>query len=186
LLVACLIGCAEREPAGETPVCPSFAELGRRLDAKVEEIEALEPGLPLQDFTRHAIPSLNFWDDVGSERETGFLVAVSDGNTQVSDNLICRFDRSERLRSCRRECCRYTTRTITKEQYDSIAAGETRDALERRLCSPSDSEVDAENAARASTYYHIDLPIGHHDEGQGVMLRFEDGRLTSKHMSPYL
>lgn len=38
---------------------------------------------------------------------------------------------------------------------------------------------------RANLYYHIDLPVGHHDEGQTVMLVFEDGKLASKDMSPY-
>ena len=35
------------------------------------------------------------------------------------------------------------------------------------------------------TYYHIPLPVGHHDEGQTVMLVFEGNRLVSKDMNPY-
>jgi hypothetical protein len=181
-----LAGIAQPVRAAEAPACPSFAELGRRVDARIDEIKALKPGLTLKEFTtRFASQGLNFWDDVGSERETVFFVVVAEGNAQVSDELVCRFDRSERLRSCRRECCRGTTRTITEEQYKAVAVGETRPELERRLCSASDSEVDPKKATRVSTYYHIDLPVGHHDEGQTVMFIFEDGKLSSKGMSPY-
>jgi hypothetical protein len=45
--------------------------------------------------------------------------------------------------------------------------------------------VDKKHPNRVSISYHIDLPIGHHDEGQTVLLVFEGGKLTSKGMSPY-
>jgi hypothetical protein len=45
--------------------------------------------------------------------------------------------------------------------------------------------VDPKNAKRLSIYYHIDLPVGHHDEGQTVMLVFDRGKLSTKGMSPY-
>jgi len=148
------------------PECPSFTDLGKQVDARVETIMALEPGLPLKAFTAEfASPALNFWDNVGWERETVFSVAATDGNAQVSDELVCRFDRAQRFRSCKRECCRSTTRTITETQYKSLAIGSTQSEVERRLCSPSDSEADPKNSKRLVTYYHIDLPIGHHDEG---------------------
>jgi hypothetical protein len=166
--------------------CPSFADLGKQVDAKVEAITALEPGLPLEDFTaKFASPALNFWDNVGTDRETVFFVTSGDGNAQVSDELVCRFDQRERLRSCKRECCRSATRTIEETQYNSLEIGTTRRDVERRLCSPSASEADNKNSKRLFTYYHIDLPIGHHDEGQTVMLVFDDGKLSSKGMSPY-
>jgi hypothetical protein len=171
--------------ADRTGPCPSFTELGRRVDAKIREIVALKPGMSLEEFSRkYGSPGLNFWDDVGPDRENVFFVSVVDGNAHVSDELVCRFDRRDRLRSCRRECCRATTRTISKTQYNSIASGESRADLERRLCSPSNVEID-QKTKRVSIYYHIDLPIGHHDEGQTVTLAFEGGKLTSKSMSPY-
>jgi hypothetical protein len=177
---------AEPVGAAETPTCPSFGELTRRLDAKINDILALQPGVALEEFTRkYASQALNFWDDVGVNKDTVFIVGVKDGNAQVTDQLVCLFDRSDRLLSCQRECCRYTTRTITEAQYNSIKPGETRAGIERRLCSASDSEVDPKNARRVSIYYHIDLPVDHHDEGQTVMLVFESGTLTSKGMSPY-
>jgi hypothetical protein len=183
LLYALLAG--DAGPAAEQ-ACPSFADLGQRVDGRVEAVKALQPGLALKEFTsRFATQALNFWDDIGSERETVFFVAVTEGNAQVSDQLVCRFDRNERLLWCQRECCRGATRTITIEQYNSLTVGETRPEVERRLCSPSDVEVDSTGSQRVKTYYHIDLPIGHHNEGQTVMLVFESGKLSSKSMSPY-
>jgi hypothetical protein len=113
------------------------------------------------------------------------FVAVTERNAQVSDEVVCRFDRNDRLLWCRRECCRGETRTITLDQYNSLTVGETRGVVEGRLCSPSDVEADPKNSKRVSTYYHIDLPVGHHDEGQTVLLIFEDGTLSSKDMNPY-
>jgi len=56
--------------AADVPECPSFKQLGQRVDAKVHEILALRPGMPLKEFTsKHASQGLNFWDDVGAERE---------------------------------------------------------------------------------------------------------------------
>jgi hypothetical protein len=183
---ALLAHLASPAPAQTTTPCPSFAALGRRVDARVHEITSLKPGLPLREFTaQYARPALNFWDDVGPDRETVFFVPMSEGNADVSDELVCRFDRNERLRWCKKECCRGTTRTITKEQYDSLAPGDARAIIEKRLCSPSTSEVDRKVPTRVTTYYHIDLPVDHHDEGQTVMLIFEAGRLSSKGMSPY-
>jgi hypothetical protein len=172
--------------AADQTSCPSFVDLERRLDAKIRVILALKAGVALDEFSRkHASRGLNFWDDVGVNRETALIAGVADGNAQVTDSLVCVFDRNDRLLSCRRECCRYTTRTITKAQYDSINAGEARAEVERRLCSASNSEVDPKNAKRLSIYYHIDLPVGHHDEGQTVMLVFDRGKLSTKGMSPY-
>lgn len=183
---ALLAGASEPPRATDVGRCPSFAALGRRVDANVHDILSLKPGLPLKEFTSsYASPALNFWDDVGSDKETVFFVAVTDGNAQVSDQLVCRFDRGERLRSCRKECCRNAGRTITQEQYSSLVVGDARPEVERRLCSPSDVEVDRKKATRVSTYYDIDLPVGHHDEGQTVVLVFEEGKLMSKDMSPY-
>lgn len=183
---ASIAALANPASAQTTAACPSFAALGRRVDARVHEITSLKPGLPLREFTaQYARPALNFWDDVGSDRETVFSVPMSEGNAYVSDQLVCRFDRSERLRWCKKECCRGTTRTITKAQYDSLVPGEARVVVEERLCSPSASEVDRRAPKRFMTYYHIDLPVDHHDEGQTVMLIFEAGKLLSKGMSPY-
>jgi hypothetical protein len=165
--------------------CPSFLELGRRVDAKVESILALKPGMPLKDFSKYASQGLNFWDAVGADKETIFFVSVTDGNARVSDELVCRFSRDDRLRSCKRECCRSTTRTISEAQYNELGVGDAQSDVERRLCSPSGSERDKKRPTRVSIYYHIDLPVGHHDEGQTVMLIFQNGRLASKGMSPY-
>ena len=63
--------------------------------------------------------------------------------------------------------------------------GDTKADVERRLCSPSASETDPKNPKRVTLYFHIDLPVGHHDEGQTVMLVFEHGKMVSKGMSPY-
>jgi hypothetical protein len=60
--------------------------------------------------------------------------------------------------------------------------GESRSEVEERLCSPSDVETKGQQVL---AYYHIPLPVGHHDEGQTVMLVFEGNRLVSKDMSPY-
>jgi hypothetical protein len=167
--------------ADDAPVpCPSFAELGARLD---REIASLKPGTPLRDFTRDfASQALNFERPTSPEGAL-FIVGVSEGNATVTDELQCRFDAGERLVSCHRECCRDSIRQITPEQYESLAQGETREEVERRLCSPSDTE--RQGADRISTYYHIALPIGHHDEGQTVLLVFERGKLVFMGMSPY-
>ena len=170
-------------PADTLPVCPSFAALGRRVD---DRVRAIKPGLTLKEFTSQvATQALNFWDNVGWQRETVFFVTVTEGNAQVSDEVVCRFDRNDRLVRCKRECCRGETRTITLDQYNSLAVGETRAVVEGRLCSPSDAEADPKNAKLVRTYYHIDLPVGHHDEGQTVLLVFENGTVSSKGMSPY-
>ena len=63
--------------------------------------------------------------------------------------------------------------------------GEARAEVEGRLCSPSGSEADKKKPKQVSIYYHVDLPIGPHHEGQTVMLIFEDGKVASKGMSPY-
>jgi len=114
-----------------------------------------------------------------------FDVTAAEGNAQVSDNLVCRFDKNDRLLWCKRECCRAKARTITLEQYNALKTGEARAGVEARLCSPSAAEADPKNPGRVNTYYHIDLPVGHHDEGQTVWLVFEKGALTSKDMNPY-
>jgi hypothetical protein len=166
--------------------CPSFVDLGHRLDAKVAEVLALKPGLPLKSFQGHyAYQALNFWTKVGAARETVFFVVVEEGNAYISDEVSCRFGRDDRLQACRRECCRSSVRTISKAQYDGVAAGDVRERLERSLCGPSNAEGDAKNPRRTTLYYHVDLPIGHHDEGQTAMLVFEDNKLVSKDMSPY-
>jgi hypothetical protein len=185
-LVGTLLAPTAKPPSGaDAPGCPSFRELGRRVDAKIEGILALKPGMPLNEFSKYASQGLNFWDDVGADKETVFFVGVTDGNAHVSDELVCRFGRDDRLRSCKRDCCRSTTRTINEAQYSALAVGDGRAEVERRLCSPSDSEADTKSPNRVSIYYHIDLPVGHHDEGQTVMLIFQYGRLASKGMSPY-
>ena len=61
--------------------------------------------------------------------------------------------------------------------------GESRETIERRLCSPSN--VERQNGGHVATYYHIPIPVGHHDEGQTVMLVFEASKLVSMGMSPY-
>jgi hypothetical protein len=51
------------------------------VDAKVADILALRPGMPLSEFTsKHATQALNFWDDVGVDKETVFVVGVAEGN----------------------------------------------------------------------------------------------------------
>jgi hypothetical protein len=77
----------------------------------------------------------------------------------------------------------FRSRSVTLEQYESLQLGESRAAVESRLCSPSWEE--AESAGRSKTYYHIPLPVGHHDEGQTVMLAFDNDLLSFKGMSPY-
>ena len=76
-------------------------------------------------------------------------------------------------------------RTITEVWYNSLAVGESRSEVERRLCSPSDSDPDPKNPGRVTVYYHIDIPVPFHDEGQTVYLTFEGGKLVSKDMSVY-
>jgi hypothetical protein len=172
-----------KQKAAETPACPSFSELGRQIDKRVQ---AIKPGRSLREFTSEfATQALNFWDRIGSQRETVFFVTVEEGNAQVTDELVCRFDKNDLLLWCKRECCRGHVRTITLEQYNALTIGESRAAVERRLCSPSDVAVDPKDSTRVSTYYHIDLPVGHHDEGQTVMLVFKSAALSSKGMSPY-
>jgi hypothetical protein len=88
LIVAALLatsadGRAEPLKTDAPPACPSFGDLGRRVD---ERVKAIRPGVTLAQFTKeHATPALNFWDAVGSDRETVFFVGVADGNAQVSD-----------------------------------------------------------------------------------------------------
>jgi hypothetical protein len=160
--------------------CPSFSALGVELDRR---ISALKPGLTLHEFTSgFASQALNF-EHPQSREGAGFIVGVSEGNATVTDNLHCRFDARGLLVRCRRECCRYTGRRVTLEQYDAIATGQTRSEVEARLCSPS--FVEREGRSKVKTYYHIPLPVAHHDEGQGVLLVFENDRLTFKGMSPY-
>jgi hypothetical protein len=166
-------------PAAEVR-CPSFSTLRVELDRRVA---ALKPGLKLQEFTREfASQALNF-EHPQSREGAGFIVGVSEGNATVTDNLHCRFDSQGLLVRCRRECCRYTGRRVTLEQYDAIAVGQTRSEIEARLCSPS--FVERDTPSKVKTYYHIALPVAHHDEGQGVLLVFENDRLTFKGMSPY-
>lgn len=160
--------------------CPSFDMLRAKLN---RQVAALKPGLPLQEFTRvFASQALNF--ETPTSREGAlFIVGVSEGNATVTDELQCRFDSENKLISCHRECCAYNIRDLTPELFQSLAIGESREAVEARLCSPSSHE--RQKGGRAATYYHIDLPIGHHDEGQTVMLVYEQGKLISKDMSPY-
>jgi len=160
--------------------CPSFDILRAKLN---RQIAALRPGIPLQEFT-HAFASqaLNF--ETPTSREGAlFIVGASEGNAMVTDELQCRFDSGNKLISCHRECCAYSIRDITAVQFQLLAIGESREAVEARLCAPSLHE--RQKGGRVATYYHIDLPIGHHDEGQTVMLVYERGKLISKDMSPY-
>jgi hypothetical protein len=162
------------------PACPSFGTLRAKLDQRIAD---LKPGLALREFTRgFASQALNFEKPTYFQGAL-FIVAISEGNATVTDELQCRFDASEQLISCRRECCQYTIREMTLDQYTSLAKGESREAVEGRLCSPSSTE--RQSAGRVATYYHVPLPVGHHDEGQTAMLVFEDGKLSSKGMSPY-
>jgi hypothetical protein len=150
-------------------------------------VKSIKPGVSLKEFTTSgpARRALNFWNEVpGGLRETVFFVSASDGNSVVRDQVVCRFSKNDILLSCKRVCCRGQGRSISLEQYNSLEVGEAQAAVERRLCTPSDSERDGPR--RLKTYYHIALPVGHHDEGQTVMLLFEDGSLVSKAMSPYL
>src|SRR5512139_1159214 len=79
------------------PACPSFADLAQRLEAKVQAVLALKPGVPLKEFEKHAPRALNFWDAVGRDKETVFSVGVTEGNADMSDELVCVFDSAERL-----------------------------------------------------------------------------------------
>jgi hypothetical protein len=155
------------------------------LAAEVErKTAAIKPGVSLEEFERSGIRrALNFWDPApGGLRETVFFVSARTGNASVSDELVCRFDRSDRLVGCKLECCRGEGRLITIAQYHSVRIGDSRSTVEERLCSPSDVEVEQE---KIKTSYHIAVPIGHHDEGQTVMLIFKGDRLSWKGMSPY-
>jgi hypothetical protein len=168
------------ESSEPTATCPSFKDLGKRLD---ERIAGIKPGTSLQEFTEgFASRALNF-DDPKSREGALFFVGVTEGNATVVDELQCRFDSHARLISCRRECCRSESRSITLAQYDSLAVGQLRQDVEARLCSPSD--VERKGLGKIQTYYHIPLPVGHHWEGQTVLLEFENDRLTFKDMSPY-
>lgn len=66
--------------------------------------------------------------------------------------------------------------------YESLKVGDERSAVEGRACSPSDTEAKGE---QTTTYYHVPLPVDHHDEGQTAMLVFKQNKLASKTMSPY-
>lgn len=196
LAAVLLVGCSEPPgghappqtqasgtPADEPSQCPSFDELGLKVDRRVD---AIRPGVTLREFTTTAAVTraLNFWDEVpGSLRETVFFMSAGEGNAIVSDNIVCRFDSGDRLVSCERVCCRAQSRTVTLEQYNSLRLGESRSAVEGRLCSPS--WVETESASRVKTYYHVPLPVGHHDEGQAVMLVFDHNELSFKDMNPY-
>jgi hypothetical protein len=160
--------------------CPSFEILRAKLN---RQIAALKPGLPLQEFTRAlASQALNFESPTSREGAL-FIAGVSEGNATVTDELQCRFDSGKKLISCHSECCAYDIRDITPVQFQSLVIGEAREAVEARLCSPSSHE--RQKGGSVTTYYHIDLPIGHHDEGQTVMLVYEQGKLISKGVSPY-
>ena len=146
---------------------------------------AIKPGITLKEFTSSGSVerALNFWDEVpGGLRDTVFFVGVSDGNTAVTDEVVCRFNERDILISCRRACCRSQSRSVTLEQYDSLRQGESRAMIENRLCTPSDTERDA--AGRVKTYYHIALPIGEHWEGQTVLLAFEKDVLAFRAGAP--
>ena len=160
--------------------CPSFKALGLRLD---QRIAGLKPGTSLKEFTSSfASQALNFEHPL-SRGGALFFVGISEGTASVTDELQCRFDPTGRLVSCRRECCRSESRSVTLEQYNSLAVGQSRSEIEARLCSPS--YVERESRTKVKTYYDIPLPVGHHDEGQGVLLMFENDRLAFKGMSPY-
>ena len=166
--------------AGQPASCPSFSPLRARLNRKIAD---LKPGLSLEEFTRDfASQALNFETPTSPEGAL-FFVGLTEGNATVTDELQCRFDSGNKLISCHRECCAYNVRDVTPEQYKSLATGESREAIEQRLCSPS--TVEKQDDGRVVTYYHIDLPTGHHFEGQTVMLIYEGGKLVSKGMSPY-
>jgi hypothetical protein len=160
--------------------CPSFDVLRVKLN---RQIAALKPGLPLREFTHgFASQALNFETPTSHEGAL-FIVGISEGNAAVTDELQCRFDSAKKLIACHRECCAYNIRDITPAHFESLVVGESRETVEARLCSPSTFEK--KKGGRVATYYHIDLPIDHHDEGQTVMLVYERGRLVSKAMSPY-
>ncbi len=167
--------------AGNAPAtCPAFGPLREKLNS---QIAGLKPGMPLQEFTRgFASQALNF-EKPTYFRGALFRAGLAEGNATVTDTLQCRFDSAEKLISCHRECCAYTIREVTLDQYKSVAIGDSREAVEQRLCSPS--TVEQQGATKVATYYYIDLPVGHHDEGQTVMLVYERGKLVSKDMSPY-
>jgi hypothetical protein len=160
--------------------CPSFKALGLQLDAK---IAAIKPGIPLKEFTTTTASRAFDFDDPKSRKGALFLIGVREGNASVVDELDCWFDSGGRLIRCRLVCCRSESRRVSLGQYNAIAIGQTRAEVEAVLCAPSDTE--SEKLGTVKTYYHIPLPVGHHDEGQTVMLVFDNGRLSSKGMSPY-
>ena len=165
-----------------TPInCPSFQTLGRQVDAKVA---AIKPGVTLSQFETDGIGrALNFWDPApGGLRETVFFVSVDEGNAAVSDQVVCRFNKADVLQSCRKECCRSESRTMSAAVYESLKIGDDRSAVEERACSPSATERKGQ---QRTTYYHVPLPVDHHDEGQTAMLVFKQDKLASKNMSPY-
>jgi hypothetical protein len=160
--------------------CPSFKDLGLKLDRR---IASLKPGTTLQEFTRDFASRALEGERPQSPKGALFFVGIAEGNASLSDELQCRFDAGNRLVSCHRECCRSESREVTLEQYNALAVGESRSDVERRLCSPS--LVERKSPTSVTTYYHIALPVGEHDEGQGVLLVFDQDRLSWKGMSPY-
>ena len=176
LTLAARVGLA----AETSQTCPSFKALGLQVDAK---IAAIKPGTSLKEFTTTTASRAFDFDNPKSREGALFFVGVREGNASVVDGFSCRFDSSGELVRCRRECCRSEVRQVSLDQYNSIAIGQTRSEVEARLCTPSDTE--SEKPRKLKTYYHIALPVGHHDEGQTVMLVFEEDRLSFKGMSPY-
>jgi hypothetical protein len=160
--------------------CPPFGPLREKLDRR---IAGLKPGVPLQEFTQGFASQALHFETPTAYGGALFIVGMAEGNATATDTLRCRFDSANKLISCHRECCAYTIREVTLDQFKSVAVGDTRAAVEQRLCSPSTTEK--RGAAGIATRYYIDLPVGHHDEGQTVMLVYERGRLVSKSMSPY-
>jgi hypothetical protein len=178
LLATLAAGASDADEASSS--CPSFRALGQQLDAK---IAAIKPGTPLKEFTTTTASRAFDFDNPTSRKGALFFVGVREGNASVVDELECRFDSVGRLVRCRRECCRSESRRVSLDQYNSIALGQTRIQVEAKLCAPSD--VESAKAGKVKTYYHIPLPVGHHDEGQTVMLVFDNDRLSFKGMSPY-
>jgi hypothetical protein len=168
------------QPVGPSPACPSFKDLGLKLDRR---IASLKPGTTFEEFTRDFASRALEWERPQSPTGALFFAGISEGNASISDELQCRFDAGNRLVSCHRECCRSESREVTLDQYNSLTVGESRSDVEWRLCSPS--LVERKSPASVTTYYHIPLPVGEHYEGQGVLLVFDQDRLSSKGMSPY-
>jgi hypothetical protein len=159
--------------------CPSFEALGRQLDRRFAQVK---PGTTLADFVVQVAPRALDFDTPQSREGAMFDLFISEGNATVSDNLTCRFDRTDRLLSCRKECCRSRSRLIAPEVFAALAIGDTRASVIQRACSPSLLE---RKGSRVNAYYHDPTPIFGHDEGQTVLLTFEHERLVSKDKSPY-